>query len=83
MPLPTPSGDEDEDTFVSRAMSDEAMKSEFPDRKQRLAVAYSQYKKQGKTASLFRYETLERHLRRAVGRNTLRQKLAELASGDD
>jgi hypothetical protein len=43
MPLPTPKGDESEQDFVSRFMDDQAI-SDFPDEKQRAAVAYKQYR---------------------------------------
>jgi hypothetical protein len=39
MPLPTPKPGESKDDFVSRFMSSEVAKKEFPDRKQRVAVA--------------------------------------------
>lgn len=44
MPLPTPAKTDDESSFMSRCMSDEHMKSKFPDSKQRVAVCMSQYK---------------------------------------
>lgn len=43
MPLPTPK-DNDKD-FISDCMSDEKMKSEFPNHKRRLAVCHSQQKR--------------------------------------
>lgn len=46
--LPTPGKGEVRDKFVSRFMSNEAMMAEFPDNKQRLAVAFSQFKTKGK-----------------------------------
>jgi len=45
MPLPSPSGEESEQTFVSRCMSAEVMQGDFPDQKQRVAVCYSQWRK--------------------------------------
>jgi hypothetical protein len=42
MPLPTRNKDEDKDTFVSRCMSNETMKKEYPDEKQRVAVCIQQ-----------------------------------------
>jgi hypothetical protein len=44
MPLPTPKGDESEQDFVSRFMGDDQAISDFPDEKQRAAVAYKQYR---------------------------------------
>jgi hypothetical protein len=38
MPLPSKNKDEDKNAFVSRCMSDEKMKSEYPDQKQRTAI---------------------------------------------
>src|SRR6056300_1228864 len=38
MPLPNKNKDEDKNAFVSRCMSDEKMKSEYPDQKQRTAI---------------------------------------------
>ncbi len=45
MPLPSPRGREDKDSFISKCMGDHAMNEEFPDRKQRAAVCYSKWKK--------------------------------------
>jgi hypothetical protein len=42
MPLPTRNKDEDKDAFVSRCMSSETMKKEYPDEKQRVAVCIQQ-----------------------------------------
>lgn len=47
MPLPKPSKNESKDEFIARIMSDEKMKDEYPDKEQRLAIAYSQWKKKG------------------------------------
>jgi len=44
MPLPTPRGDESEQDFVSRFMGNDQAISDFPDEKQRAAVAYSTYR---------------------------------------
>lgn len=46
MPMPTKQKGETKEDFISRFMSDEAMKKEYPDEKQRIAVAYSQFEKQ-------------------------------------
>jgi hypothetical protein len=40
--LPSPSGKESKDSFISRCMADSKMLSEYPDEKQRAAVCYSQ-----------------------------------------
>ena len=48
MPMPNRKPGESEDTFVSRFMASEVMKREYPDQKQRLAIAYSQAKKAAK-----------------------------------
>lgn len=45
MPMPKVGKDESRDDYISRFMSDKVMEKEYPDRKQRLAVAYSQYRK--------------------------------------
>tara|TARA_Y100000034_G_C6663075_1_gene290791 strand:- start:121 stop:345 length:225 start_codon:yes stop_codon:yes gene_type:complete len=42
MPLPTRNKDEDAKRFVSRCMSSDVMKQEYPDQKQRTAVCISQ-----------------------------------------
>jgi hypothetical protein len=44
MPLPSPKGNQEKQSFVAQCMSDEAVKKEFPNQKQRAAVCYSQYK---------------------------------------
>jgi len=43
MPIPEPQTNETQDEFIERCMSDETMKSEFPDEKQRYAVCISQW----------------------------------------
>ncbi|MAF43672.1 MAG: hypothetical protein CMI54_05830 [Parcubacteria group bacterium] len=48
MPLPSPDKGQKEKGFINSCMSSETMKKEFPDRKQRLAVCYSQQKKRKK-----------------------------------
>lgn len=47
MPLPTPGKMETKEKFVSRCMQDKTMKQEFPDTKQRTAVAEKQWSRQG------------------------------------
>jgi len=41
MPLPSPSGKQDKSGFISNCMSNDNMRKEFPDQKQRAAVCYS------------------------------------------
>ena len=45
MPLLRPRKKEKRDSFVSRFMGNGRMKKEFPKNKQRVAVAYSQWRK--------------------------------------
>ncbi len=52
MPLPVPNSGESQDEFISRCMSNESMKEEFPDSKQRYAVCQSQHEKGFKKKSL-------------------------------
>lgn len=44
MPIPNPKQDEKQSEFINRCMSDNTMKSEFPDKDQRLAVCYNQWR---------------------------------------
>ena len=44
MPLPTKHPNEEKNKFTNRCMSDDMMKKEFPDSKQRVAVCLNQYK---------------------------------------
>jgi len=48
MPVPKPEGKERKRDFISRFMSDPNMRKEFPDQKQRVAVAYSQTRRKAK-----------------------------------
>jgi len=41
MPLPVPKSQEDSQNFITRCMESKVMQREYPDKKQRLAVAYS------------------------------------------
>lgn len=45
MPLPKRKKSESLEVCVNRLMSNETMKKEFPDKKQRVAVAYKQCRK--------------------------------------
>lgn len=44
MPMPKPNKGENEKDFVSRFMGDAVMVKDYPDEKQRAAVAYSTYR---------------------------------------
>lgn len=44
MPLPKPNQSENQTEFMNRCMSDETMKSEYPNDQQRLAVCYIQWR---------------------------------------
>ena len=44
MPIPKPSKGEKQEDFISRFMADEVMQKEFPDQKQRVAVAYKEWR---------------------------------------
>ena len=46
MPMPNES-DKTEEHYIHRFMTSEEAKKSFPDEKQRLAVAYSEWKKKG------------------------------------
>ena len=45
MPIPTPGEKEQEQDFVSRFMAHAGMLKDYPDQKQRAAVAYAQWRK--------------------------------------
>jgi hypothetical protein len=55
--LVTPEKDESQDDFISRFMSDELSKKEFPDDKQRVAVAFTQWnnKKSIKETTIYEF----------------------------
>lgn len=53
MPLPKPNKDETKDEFVSRFMSNEEAKKEFPEQKQRLAIAYEKWREKKKMATFY------------------------------
>ncbi|MHA1876679.1 MAG: hypothetical protein ACTSUC_09585 [Promethearchaeota archaeon] len=52
MPLASPNPNESQDKFINRCMSDETMKREFPDQKQRTAVCFSQWRKKKEISSI-------------------------------
>lgn len=49
MPMPIPNDGESQDDYVSRFMGDKTMMKDYPDQKQRLAVAYAQHRKMKQT----------------------------------
>lgn len=50
MPLPKPKKNEKQNDFISRCMSNDVMKKEFPNNKQRVAVCYSNFSRTKKGA---------------------------------
>jgi len=52
MPMPKPKKDETQDEFIERCMSNEAMKEDYPDNDQRLAVCFQQWKDKDKKSLL-------------------------------
>ena len=52
MPLPSPRKDQKQSEFISSCMSNEVMKKEYPDQKQRAAVCYSQWRRKNKSDDL-------------------------------
>jgi HK97 family phage prohead protease len=52
MPIPKPQKGETEDDFISRCMSNDTMKEEYPDNDQRLAICYDSWRESKKTASI-------------------------------
>lgn len=49
MPLPEPKENENKDKFISRCMSTDVMKNEFPKNKQRYAVCHKQWEKKNES----------------------------------
>ena len=45
MPVPQPKKGETQDEFITRFMGNETMKRDYPDQKQRLAIAYSTWRR--------------------------------------
>ena len=52
MPIPSRKQNEDKQKFVSRCMSNETMKTEYPDSKQRVAICLGQTRQKGKSSLL-------------------------------
>ena len=71
MPLPKPKTGEKEDKFISRCMS--ALKDEFPDQKQRLAVCYSQWRKPKE----------KKYMKKELERRYIPYKFTELRADDE
>lgn len=61
MPLPTIHSDETQADFISRFVQDPTAIKEFPDQKQRLAVAYSQWEKYKENKNLSKEERTNIH----------------------
>lgn len=49
MPLPKPQPNQDKNTWMQSCMSNETMKREYPDTKQRVAICYSQWRNKNKS----------------------------------
>ena len=62
MPLPKPNAGESKDDFISRCMSNDVMKSEFPDNDKRLAVCYSQWEDKDKKKDFSDMGVVERRM---------------------
>lgn len=52
MPIPKREKDEDKQKFVARCMSNNTMKTEYPDSKQRVAICLGQTRQKGKSSLL-------------------------------
>jgi hypothetical protein len=65
MPMPRPKPKEDQQAFVSRFMADQAMRREYPDEKQRAAVAHSEWRRRRREKRDKVVAKLEECLRRA------------------
>lgn len=55
MPIPKPEKKEDKQKFVARCMGNEAMKKDYPDTKQRVAVCLGQTRQQKGKSSIFNF----------------------------
>lgn len=58
MPLPKPAPNESQDDFISRFMGNKKMKEEYPDEKQRVAVAMEQWKNKEFALETFQEQTV-------------------------
>jgi hypothetical protein len=61
MPIPQPNKNENEKDFIARCMSDDVMKKDYKDNKQRLAICYSQIKKRKLSESFFNLFKKHKH----------------------
>ncbi len=52
MPLPSPKGQQDKESFISSCMGSDSMKEEYPDSKQRAAVCYSKWREAKSTIEI-------------------------------
>ena len=50
MPIPSKKDNEDNQEFISRCMSNDTMKKDYPDTKQRIAICLGQTRKEGKSS---------------------------------
>lgn len=50
MPIPSKKDNEDNQKFISRCMSNDTMKKDYPDTKQRIAICLGQTRKNGKSS---------------------------------
>jgi hypothetical protein len=73
-----PEAEESREEFIAKCMSSEVMKKEYSDKKQRLAVAYSQWNKKHPTDKAERaYKTKRASIADAIaGKSTMRKKHA-------
>jgi len=63
MPLPSPKSNEEKKDFISRCVSNNIMKSEFADNKQRVAVCYSLFKRKDEaTETIDKLNNIEQKL---------------------
>jgi len=59
MPIPNPRKGQKESEFMSRCMSDETMKKDFPDNKQRVAVCLTQVRRSKSKAANISDDSLD------------------------
>lgn len=67
MPMPQPQKDETQDAFISRFMGDSVMVKDYPEEKQRAAVAYSTWRRMHANEGVM----LKTNMSRLVGEGTL------------
>lgn len=83
MPLPSPRGDESQDDFISRCMSDETAMNDFPDQEQRSAVCFDQWREAKNNSEMFTFRASLGQLRteQFQGREHLVVPVVALAEG--